>query len=216
MRPLRIVAELMSAPVVTGPILFDGILLAARGEIVGAEREDGWADPEQIRAMKLPLARIVTPHGWWYAASQATPQGPESTHHLHRRPPAELYLDWTTERSFSVGSGPDKALRIPMYRRIGMLALEWTCIGHPGKIRAMLAWVPAVGRTTAHGHGWVRSWRVEEIDRTPDFRSDVRARHMPIGAVERPPPEATRRRLPLRPPYHRRADAVEVWQVPAC
>lgn len=92
MIPLTVTAHLHTPPIVREPILLDGVLTGALGISLGAERDDGWAEPEVVYASPLPLARVETPAGWWYAASQATPHGPEQTHHAHRRMPAEHYV----------------------------------------------------------------------------------------------------------------------------
>lgn len=212
--PFTVVAELSTPPIVDRSLLLDGMLLGALGERMGAQRVDGWAAAEDVYALPLPLARVESPHGWWWAASAAQPYGPEQQSHLNRVPLIEEYERWTTARSVTHGSGPDKRLRVPFYYRAGMFRLTWTGVGARSEVESLLALVPAVGRMRGHGHGWVRRWTVTEGGPPLEaYGRDVGLRHLPaetrlpscVGGV-------TRRQIPLRPPYHRRADGVPCWQ----
>lgn len=216
MRPLTVTAELASPAVVTGPLMLDAMLYAGLGEELGAANPGGWADVSDVDACPLPLARIDAGEHWWWACSQVTPRGPEAMHHVHRRAPDEAYMRWTTDASFNRASGPDKALRLPVYRRIAMMEMVWLCVGDAQRVSELLAHIGAVGKMRTHGHGWVRRWRVE--DGGPpleDYATDVGLRHLPadvgadIGAYRR----VTRRLMPLRAPYHYRALAVPCLQV---
>lgn len=218
MIPITITADLASAPVITGPLLLDGMLLHAIGAEVGEQSPGGWAALEDVLAQaeeSMPLARVKSPYGWWWAASQVTPMGPESRSHRHRRPMFDAALRRGVAGSISHKSGPDKAMRVPQYSRPAMRSLQWTAVGDPGAIGRLLCRVSGVGQATAHGHGWVMGWRVERGGpRVDEYARDVRLRHLPMDAVERVPPRVTRRRLPLLPPYWRRSESVDVWQVP--
>lgn len=213
--PLTVTAELLSAPILDRPVYLDGLLLAGLGELLGSGRADGWEDPERICSFDLPLDRVTTPYGWWWAASGVIPHGCQQVGHLNRVPLVEEAGRWTRQKSINQASGPDKRLRRPYYYRPEMLSLTWTCVGHPSGIAELLARVPAVGQVRGHGHGWIGRWRVERGGPALEaYGRDIRLRHLPaempfdrsVGAV-------TRRQLPLRPPYHRRAQAVPCWQV---
>lgn len=217
--PITVEADLSSAPVVTGPLLLDGILhyaagcVAAGGEL--AEGEEFQARVLEIQARALAIVRRHS--GLWYAASQATPTGPERRHHLHRRPAISELVRWTTARSVTIGSGPDKALRVPYFTRTAMLRLRWTAYGDPDLVAALLAHVPTVGAKGTHGHGWVRRWEVRRGG--PPFSAywqDVRLRHLPASDWQGDVTLVGRlssKLLPLTPPYHERRRAVPVVQV---
>lgn len=223
MRPLVVTAHLGAPCIPGGPILLDAILFAGLSSAMGADRPDGWEGLETIRAHAegggLPLARVETPHGWWWAASQAVPAGPEATVHKHRRPDLAAIERWTDARSVNVAAGPDKLLRIPHYYRPGWRVLRWTAVGDPGRVAAMLLRVPAVGRLVTDGWGWVDRWEVRSEDGpvASEYAQDLRLRHLPAAAValgDLPrDPLPARRELPLRPPYHERGRAVTCWQI---
>lgn len=213
MTPLTVTAELLTPPVLSTPIRLDGVLWAA-----WHAREYGGDLGPAVPDAPLPLARVEPPGlagAWWWAASAVLPDGPEALHHLHRRPPLDMLAEYTDARSVNVGNGPDKALRIPKYRRIGMTVLTWTAVGDVEEVAALLRHVPALGQTRTHGHGWVSRWRVE-VGGPPlrEYARDVRLRPLPVEAVTVAPDRAVRRLAPLRPPYHDRAAAVPCW-VPA-
>lgn len=215
MTPLVITAELASPPVVTGPLLLDALLYAAAGAALGMAHLSGWVAEEDVIAAGLPLARVETPHGWWWAASQATPIGPESVSHCHRRPMFEAALEWGITGSIGHKTWPDKALRKPQYRRLMMTRLRWTCAGEAQEIARLLCLVPGIGPYRTHGHGWVRRWGVEAGGPpVEDYARDLDLRHLPMDAVADLPSRVTRRRIPLTPPYWHRHRAVDVWQVP--
>jgi hypothetical protein len=215
MIPLTITAHLSTPPVTDGrPILFDGILLGAVGEEMGRSSPAGWADAADVYAAPLPLARVETPHGWWYAASQFDPHGPEATSHLNRAPLTEGYSRWTSARSYNQAAGPDKRLRSVYYYRPGMLCASWTCVGDREQIAHLLHHITGIGRMIGHGHGWVRRWTVEQSGPPLSaYGSDLALRHLPVDAVQDLPPTVSARHLPLRPPYHRRSNGVRCWQV---
>lgn len=220
-QPLTIVADLASPVVTNHPILFDGILHYGAGAAIGAQSPGGLCEqppPPEIRALwRLPLARCHHHELWWFAASQATPWGPEQRGHLHRRPATDELIRWTTTRTINIGAGPDKALRIPYYRWIAMHRLWWTCVGDIDAIAHLLSWVHGIGNDSTHGHGWVLRWEV--MRGGPPFAAyldDVRLRHLPAVVAEgdlRWRGRATRKHLPLTPPYHERGRAVPVVQM---
>lgn len=214
MTPLTVRAHLDTPPVLDRPLYLDALLQAGLGEAMGRGREDGWEDPEVVQGAPLPLARVETPHGWWWAASHVLPAGPEQQGHLNRVPLVEEYARWTDARSVSHGSGPDKRLRVPFYYRPGMLLLEWTCVGDLRQVARVLAHVPGVGRLRGHGHGWVRRWEV--VPGGPsleDYGHDLALRHLPAEMRVTLPRAVMRRHMPLRPPYYQRRDAVPCWQL---
>ena len=218
MIPLRVTAEMLSAPELGAPVALDAILLWCLGAEAGAAREDGWADPADVYAgaeQAMPLARVEGPGGWWWACSDVAPSGRESKTHLHRRPPISLYEEWCPDvRSVGIGAGPDKALRVPHFLRPAMRTLTWTAIGDAARVRALLAHSPGVGRRTAHGCGMVTAWRVEAADgpALAGYASDPQLRHLPVEAVAPGayPARWRRYRLPLRAPYHDRGASVPV------
>lgn len=218
MTPLVVVAELASPPVVTGPLLLDALLFAAIGAREGL-RMDGWAaigDVVDAAERTMPLARVETDgHGWWWAASQATPTGPEVVSHCHRRPMFDAAMEWGIAGSIGHKTWPDKALRKPQYRRLMMTRLRWTCVGNARGVGELLALVPGIGPYTTHGHGWVTRWHVEQGGPPlEDYAHDLSLRHLPLEMVADLPDRVTRRRVPLTPPYWHRHRAVDVWQVP--
>lgn len=215
MTPLTVTAHLSTPPVVDRPLYLDALLYAGVGETMGAEREDGWAAEEDVLDQLLPLARVETAYGWWWAASAVVPLGPERGGHLNRVPLVEEAGRWTTARTLNQAAGPDKRLRRPYYYRPGMTVLTWTCVGDPGAVAALLERVSGVGALRGHGHGWVRRWTVS-VGGPPvgAYASDLALRHLPVEV--RPvglPSQVVRRQVPLRPPYHRRRDAVTCLQI---
>lgn len=212
MTPLTVTAELLSAPIADRPLYLDALLWAAVAERAGRSAPAGWAELPDER--DLPLARVETPHGWWWAASAVVPSGPEAVGHLNRVPLVEEAGRWTPARSLNQGAGPDKRIRRPYYSRPGMRVLSWTCVGDPAAVGSLLALVPAVGSLRGHGHGWVRRWEVARGGpELAAYATDVRLRHLPAELQVRLDGAVARRQLPLRPPYHRRREAVPVWQV---
>lgn len=216
MIPLTISAHLHTPPIVREPILFDGVLMGGTGAALGASCPDGWADAEDVYATPLPLARVETAAGWWYAASQATPQGPEQTVHAHCRMPAEHYVRWTSERGTNFAAGPDKGLRTRLFTRPAMLAIRWTCVGDRAEIARLLTYVPGVGNRVTHGWGQVARWEVQEGGPGPEaYATDVRLRHLPLATIPAPNVVASIARKRLTPPYWRRDEAVSCWVIPA-
>lgn len=216
MIPLTVTAHLHAPPVVRDPILFDGVLMGGLGASMGASDPSGWVDPEIVYAAPLPLARVETQAGWWYAASQATPRGPEQTHHTHRRMPAEHYARWTGERGTTFTAGPDKSLRIRLFTRPAMLAIRWTCVGDPTEIARLLTHVPGVGNRTTHGWGQVARWEISEGGpELAAYETDVQIRHLPVSTTPEPDGWATIAPKRLTPPYWRRDGTALCWVVPA-
>lgn len=216
MIPITITAHLHTPPVIREPVLFDGVLLGGLGASMGAGDPSGWVDPEIVCSHGLPLARVETTAGWWYAASQATPYGPEQTHHTHRRMPAEHYQRWTGERSTTFSAGPDKGLRVRLFTRPSMLAIRWTCVGDPAVIRRLLTFVGGIGNRTTHGWGQVARWEVAEGGPGLDaYRQDVALRHLPADLELLVPGDAMIAPKRLVPPYWRRDNTRFCWYVPA-
>lgn len=227
MIPLLVECELDAAPLGRRPWYLDALLYWAIGERLGDAHPSGRADPAEVIAAcdagALPLARVDTSAGWWWAASAVWPQGREQMVHAHRRPPIELYRDLTAARSVNVASGPDKALRIPVYRQLDQRRLRWSCIGDEDAVRALVERIPALGSRRTQGHGLVRpgSWRVRPDRSGPAlaaYAREVRLRHIPIALAPSalvPGARVARRALPLRPPYHGRGEAPDAPPCPA-
>lgn len=226
MIPLLVTATLRTPPIFghrSGPLLLDAPLIFGLGCEMGAAHPSGLVAADDVIAAsdagEMPLARVEWGSGLWgWACSQVTPWGEEAVQHLHRRAPLSDYERWTKARSVNVGAGPDKALRVPHYRRIEMLRLRWRCIGDPERIRALLAPVAGVGKLVGAGNGAVASWEVEDDpDPIPlsQYAHDVQIRPVPLAAVPVPDaPAFARHDMPLRAPYHRQDCRVPCWRVP--
>lgn len=192
MIPLRVVAELSSAPIFGGgPLMLDAPLLFAWGRRAGraaggvrVSDEDVIADFER----RAPLARVEGPDGlWWWACSQVTPEGPEERKHLHRRVSLPQVARWTDARTVNLAVGADKSLRMPVYSRPHQLSMAWTCIGDADTIRDLLRLVDSVGKHGSRGAGWVRRWTVEPDPAGPPlsaYARDLTLRHLPSRLVE--------------------------------
>lgn len=216
MIPLTITAHLHTPPVVKDPILFDGVLMGGLGASMGASSPSGWVDPSEVYEQRLPLARVGRAGLWWYAASQATPHGPEQTHHTHRRMPAEHYTRWTRERSTLFGTGPDKCVRIRLFTRPAMLAVRWTCVGDPSEVARLLSFVPGIGNRVTHGWGQVARWEVVEGGPELDaYAHDVALRHLPADLELLVPGGAMLSDKRLTPPYWSREATRPCWVLPA-
>jgi hypothetical protein len=226
--PFEVVASLQSpANPASGPILLDGILCAGLGGRLGSQEPGKWAGPEKVTAAveagALPLGRIEAVGTWWYAASQATPQGREEVRHLHKRLPQTFYERYTSTKNINIATGPDKSLRLPYYLRPDWLTLRWFCVGDPVEVAALLWRVGGVGKVTTHGNGWVRQWRLStgqvveplrwrgqeagwevQAPALPAYATDLKLRHLPVSKQPALPvgSRVQRRWLPLRPPYH--------------
>lgn len=213
--PVTIEAELASPPVTIHPLLIDGILHYAAGAVAGLRAESGWAGSRELGGMRLPLAQVHWHDRWWFAASQAVPVGPEARTYLHRRPATAAMERWTSAGSLNQGQGPDKALRVPVFRRIAMTRIRWTAVGDPTAIAYLLAHVHGIGNDSTHGHGWVKRWSVTRGGPPlSHYAHDARLRHLPDDAARYGlGPDARRTRLPLTPPYHERDRAVACTQV---
>jgi hypothetical protein len=209
---------------------------------LGCQAPGRWADYADVRAViesgGLPFARVEEDKDWWYAASQAVPQGPEVLRHLHKRPAQRQLEQFTTARSVNIATGPDKSLRIPQYLRASWLVIQWQAmVTDPDLLARWLFRVGGLGKMITHGNGWIKEWslstghRIVPLTRIykgesyevgavlDDFRT-VSRRHIPARALTSIPPKRTLlRRIPLRPPYHTGFDpdfsrAVYCWQMP--
>lgn len=215
--PITVEAFLVNPAVWTWPIYLDGLLFHAVGSILGLYAPSGWSGLEDVEAAAehLPFARIETEHGWWWAASQVAPTGPESTDYAHRRPMFDEALRWGCTGSIQHKTYPDKAIRRPKYLRSSMLRLTWYAVGDMLEVGRLLTRVPSVGSYATHGHGWVRRWAVRRGGPSlQEYTFDLKLRHLPVTLVDHIPDTVTRRRMPLRPPYWNRAAAIDVWQIP--
>ncbi len=220
MIPLTVTATLLTPVAGDSPLLLDGILYAGLGRRTGDAAPGGWVDPRGVYERPLPLARVeVAESVWWWAASQAIPQGPEELAYSHRRPPVREATRWTSARSLNRATGPDKALRVAVYYRPHWRRITWTAVGDLREVQALLAWIPAVGRRTSQGWGWVSHWRVSAGGRPlSHYRTHLDTRPFPADYVAAQgeaivmPPRARLREMPLTPPYYGRRRSVRVWQ----
>lgn len=210
MTPLTVTAHLGSPASFDRPLMFDTILYAGLGRMRGAEHPSGRSD--DVWGEDIPLARVETEHGWWWAASQVTPEGDERQYHLNRAPDYEGNARWTNRGSLNHASGPDKRLRIPYYYRPGMLALTWTAFGDADAVGRLLAHVGGVGRQRTHGWGWVRRWEITREGPGLDAYRSAAVRHVPTAFEPPVGLDLQARRMPLRPPYYRRREGVPCWQ----
>lgn len=217
MGPFTATAELATAPVVTGPLMLDGLLVFGIGAEMGASHPSGVVEPEQVFAQDLPLARVEGPDGlWWWAASQVTPWGREEQGHLHRRTMFDAAARWTSAKAINQAAGPDKMTRVPFYRRTEMMRLTWTGYGDVARVAALLQRLQSVGKLRTQGHGLVRSWSVSDGGPPLEaYGTDVRLRHLPATAVRSVPARAmlSQRLMPLRAPYYERNAIVPCVQV---
>lgn len=245
MTPLVVTAHLRSAARCAHPLLLDGILFGALGARMGLDAPGGWADPADVvaavEAGKLPLDRVTTPAGWWYAASSAAPAGPEETIYVHRRFSQLIWEGYSAGGSVNVSTGPDKNLRTMKQIRPYWRAIRWYCYGNPEEIRDLLWRIGGVGDDVGHGAGAVDLWTLstghwcsphgergcgeptgEAVPPVQDFEGDLLLRHMPVAQLRTVPLlpglSIRRHRLPLRPPYHLGHDRdagrlVDCWQV---
>ena len=204
--PLRVTARLSHSGVLRDHPVLDGLLLA--GE---AARLDP-ASMDEADALPLPLARVETAHGWWWAASQATLRGVEAGAYGNRRPPIRLAEMLIADRTMSTVTGPDKMLRQPLSYRPEMLEMTFTCIGSAPEIARALSYVGGVGHRRAHGWGWISGWTVEADPEGPtlsDYATDLRLRHLPAPVARLVPgARAMTKDIPLTPPYWQRPRAV--------
>lgn len=212
--PITIIADLASSLQSIHPLLIDGILHFAAGAQAGIGTESGWAGSRELAGMQLPLAQVHWHDRWWFAASQATLEGPETRRYLHRRPMLDAAERWTSAKSLNQSQGPDKAMRIPTFHRPGMQSIRWTAVGDPAAVALLLGYVHGIGDNTTHGSGWVRRWSVTRGGPPlGHYVGDVRLRHLPSDAARYGIEQARGVRLPLTPPYHERGRAVACVQV---
>lgn len=217
MTPLTVTAYLATPPVLDRPVCLDGVLLGATGAAMSAAAGE-WLDDATVIAHGLPLARVETVAGWWWAASALLPWGPEQRGDLNRVPLVDEAARWTTARTITQGSGPDKRLRVPYYTRPAMLSLTWTCVGDADAVGRLLLRARGIGRHVKHGHGWVTRWSVERGGpAVEEYGRSLELRHLPVALEPALPVgrDVGRRRVPLRAPYHALAAAVPCWQVTA-
>lgn len=209
--PLTITVHLRCAPILSaGPVYFDAMLQYALGCAMGDERGD-WVDPKEVQSQPLPLARVETPRGWWYAASCARAEGPQQHHYFHRRAATDMLVQLTDARTVEIGTGVDKSFRLRAFRRTAQRSMMWTCVGNAAQIAALLPRVVGVGAQTRH-HGQIDRWEIARGGPALDEYSRLLAlRHLPSGLVTDIPPTGRRINLPLRPPYY--LPGVDCWQI---
>lgn len=168
MIPLRVVTTLAEPVDFTfGTVALDALLA---GQVA---RRDGL--PEHRRGAPTdvqPEPPIAKHQRGYYLASWALPgrlQWSQATH-IHRPPPVDWYLRLCTGKvaRVDISTGPDKAYRIPRYRR-KFVDLTWWCVGCKEAIETLLRGVTRVGSHRRDGIGKVRQWAVEPCDTWPGF-----------------------------------------------
>ena len=216
MRPLQVTAVLAQPAVLKVPPVLDGLLLAGVAQLACRDLPGGIMPLEEADVLPLPLARVETPVGWWWAASQATLWGREAVSWAHRRHAGNLAELLDGVKTIDTGAGPDKSLRVPLYARVEMMQVTWTCIGDPDAVAAALSYIDGIGARRTHGWGWVRQWMVDDDPKQlqlEDYATRPDLRHIPIGALDTLPKGRVRlSQVPLRPPYHHIGAAVPCWQ----
>lgn len=216
MRPLRVTAHLAQPAVLRVPPVLDGLLLAGVAQVACRDLPAGIMALEEADALPLPLARVEAGGDWWWAASQATLHGAEAMSYAHRRHAGHIAELLQGVRNIDSGAGPDKSLRVPLYSRVEMTEVSWTCIGDPEAIALALTYIDGIGARRTHGWGWIRRWEVADDPGGPDldaYATDVRLRHLPVDALKQLPRGRVRQTfVPTRPPYHQVGRAVACWQ----
>jgi len=228
MTPVTITAHLRQPAVVNHPPMLDALLYVGLHRLLQQLRPDEYptavAEP-RIFALPLPLARVERGGRWWWAASQATPTGPEAVRHEHRRPPVDAYIAYQAGDRISkvdLAAGPDKGLRTPIHTRPGWMSPTWTAVldadgvadvarllAVPSEpmdlLRLLLDYVPGVGPRSGAGHGIIDHWSVVKTGPILDrYATDVSLRHLP-ASLELAMPKVgrvIRTEIPLRPPYY--------------
>lgn len=242
MIPFTATAHLRQPAAANHPPMLDALLYVGLHRRLHSLDPARWPGPqplEEVFTLPLPLAQVETAHGWWWAASQATPEGPEAVRHEHRRAPEDAYArfqrpdDRGRLAKVDIKAGPDKALRIPVYTRPGWWTPTWAgvaaaapelveLLGLPADadplamVRLLLRAVPSIGARTNAGHGAIDRWEV--VEGGPGlsaYRSDVTLRHLPVEVVEALPEgrQVVRKAVALRPPYYSRTGTTSCLQV---
>lgn len=229
MTPVTVTAHLGQPAAIKHPPMLDALLYVGLHrrlqQLRPAEYPVPVADP-RVFALPLPLARVERDGLWWWAASQATPTGPEAVRHEHRRPAVDAYAVYQGGDRIGkvdLAAGPDKGLRVPVYTRPGWLAPTWTCVVDPAQaelvadllgvpntppvdvLAALLDFVPSIGARTNAGHGAISGWSVTPSGPPLEhYATDVALRHLPasLGLVLPSEGRVVRADLPLRPPYY--------------
>lgn len=238
---LTLTAHLAQPAAINHPPMLDALLYVGLHIRLTAMDPERWPGPHPLPAvfeLPLPLARVEHGGLWWWACSQATPEGPEAVRHEHRRPASDVYQERQQPDKrgrlgkVNIQAGPDKALRIPVFTRPGWMAPRWTCVtgdaspamkalGLPADtnpvtlILHLLSAVPSIGARTNRGHGAIDRWDVAASGPPLDaYANDLSLRHLPLLAAGDLPAGArvARTSLPLRAPYYG-PERVECFQV---
>lgn len=182
MSPLRVVAEL-SEPVSFsfGTVALDALLASQ------VARRDGRPPMRRGEPSDYTPVPPIAPHpSGYYLASWALPGrlAWSMATHIHKPAPADWYLRLCTGkvRRIDIGTGPDKAYRLPRHRQ-RFTDLTWWCIGDAEAIRLLLLGVTRVGSHRRDGIGKVRSWTVEPCDTWDGFpvmRDGIPLRSLPL------------------------------------
>lgn len=110
------------------------------------------------------LARAAHPDlvwGWACSAADYTPAGATIVQ-VRRRPATDIMARYTGDRTHHLSAGPLKARDVPQPATLVEAVTWWALTPDPGRLQAMLARVPGIGRMPRHGNGRVHQWTVTE------------------------------------------------------
>jgi CRISPR type IV-associated protein Csf3 len=204
MKPLKITAYFLTPPAMGHICLhFDGVL----AHILAREKTDFWNLPEEVVQLdlELPLKRIQNADGdfFWCASALLFPEWYVSVIYKRFEVGAIDYLS-DRKKQINVGSGKFRHWFISMpYSPIPEGVFY--AYGDRKEIERLLPHITSLGKKGAVGYGFVREWKVEEIEEDCSVVKDgVAMRPIPIWAVE----EAENQVIgTYKPPYWDRSGA---------
>jgi len=167
------------------PSLLEWLLLDEMGMVSANPTASDIAATRSIVEESLPLARGSIKGEWyWQSSSPCYVYKRETIDRFRKRwspgidtPPPR----WGKRKpTWDNGAGGEKAYDLPLYLR-STPEITWYCRGDRDEVARLLAGCRGLGKKRGHGHGQVRSWRVE--NHGPDW-------HLwgPSGELMRPMP----------------------------
>lgn len=191
MRPLVIVAEMVSRVVMADPVHLDGLLMAAVAKRDNLPPLTTQAEALAAPRPKIPLALSSCGRYFLASAAQGETAARELRYVQRRFPLSEaISMGGASLKRVATNAGPCKAFRIPVETQ-HIPTLTWYAMGEPEEVRELLEFVTRVGKRRAVGEGLVASWHVMDgVETWPGFpvMKDGRPlRHLPLdtdGLVE--------------------------------